>query len=137
MIVESRPGAGTGIATETVSRAAPDGNTLLFVAPAFVVNPHFRKLNYDPLTSFEPIFHLASSPIVIVVNNASPYRTFADLLAALRASLIANSFLADEVERLTKEVSVGFARGRISPARRAGERLNRWRGISAASKEDT
>jgi hypothetical protein len=42
-----------------------------------------------------------------------------DVRAALRALLIANSFLADEVERLTKEVSVGFARGRISPAKRS------------------
>jgi len=60
-----------------------------------------------------------------------------DVRAALRASLIANSFLADEVERLTKEVSVGFARGRISPAQRASERLNLWRGISADSEEET
>jgi hypothetical protein len=59
-----------------------------------------------------------------------------DVHAALQASLIANSFLADEVERLTKEVSVGFARGRISPAQRASERLNLWRGISAGSEED-
>jgi hypothetical protein len=60
-----------------------------------------------------------------------------DVIAALRASLIANSFLADEVERLTKEVSAGFARGRISPERRVSERLDRWRGISAGSEEDT
>jgi hypothetical protein len=60
-----------------------------------------------------------------------------DVRAALRASLIANSFLADEVERLTKEVSIGFARGRISPARKASERLNRWRGTSTGSEEDT
>jgi hypothetical protein len=56
-----------------------------------------------------------------------------DVRAALRAALIANSFLADEVERLTREVSLGFARRRISPARRASERLNRWRGISTGS----
>jgi len=60
-----------------------------------------------------------------------------DVLAALRATLVANSFLMDEVERLTKEVSVGFARGRISPAQRTSERLNRWRGISAGSEENT
>ena len=60
-----------------------------------------------------------------------------DVLAALRAALVANSFLMDEVERLTMEVSVGFARGRISPARRASERLNRWRGISTGSEEET
>jgi hypothetical protein len=53
-----------------------------------------------------------------------------DVRAALRAALVANSFLADEVEQLTSEVSAGFARGRISPARKAGERLSRWRGIS-------
>src|SRR3954453_17399190 len=56
-----------------------------------------------------------------------------DVRAALRAALVANSFLADEVERLTKEVSVGFARGRTSPVQRASDRLNRWRGISAGS----
>lgn len=58
-----------------------------------------------------------------------------DVLAALRAALVANSFLMDEVERLTKEVSVGFARGRISPARRASERLNRWRGIRPEARK--
>ncbi len=60
-----------------------------------------------------------------------------DVRAALRAALIANSFLADEVERLMRAASLGFARGRISPAWRASERLNRWRGISTGSGEDT
>jgi hypothetical protein len=59
-----------------------------------------------------------------------------DVLAALRATLVANSFLMDEVERLTKEVSVGFARGRISPGQKASERLNRWRGIGFGGKND-
>jgi len=42
-------------------------------------------VNYDPLTSFEPICYLASLPQVVVVNGRSPYRTFADLLNAARA----------------------------------------------------
>jgi tripartite-type tricarboxylate transporter receptor subunit TctC len=84
LVVENRPGADTVIGTEAVARAAPDGNTLLINANPFVTNPHLGKPNYDPLTSFEPICHLASSPIVIVVNATSPYRTFADLLAAAR-----------------------------------------------------
>jgi tripartite-type tricarboxylate transporter receptor subunit TctC len=85
MVVENRPGAGTVIGTEAVSRAAPDGNTVLITTPAFVINPHLRKLNYDPLTSFEPICDLVSAPMVIVVNSASPYRTLADLLSAASA----------------------------------------------------
>jgi hypothetical protein len=60
-----------------------------------------------------------------------------DVRAALRAALVANSFLMDEVERLTRAASFGFARGRTSPARRASERLERWREISAGSEEDT
>jgi hypothetical protein len=59
-----------------------------------------------------------------------------DVRAALRTVLISNLFLMDEVERLTRAASFGFARGRTSPARRASKRLERWREISAGRKED-
>jgi tripartite-type tricarboxylate transporter receptor subunit TctC len=85
VLIENRPGAGTVTGTEVVARAAPDGNTLLISSTAFVINPLLRKMNYDPLTSFEPICNLASVPTVIVVNAGSPYRTLADLLDAARA----------------------------------------------------
>ena len=85
IVVENRPGADTVIGTEAASHAAPDGNTILIIANPFVTNPHLAKVNYDPLTSFEPICLLASSPTVIVVNGNSPYRTLADLVGAARA----------------------------------------------------
>jgi hypothetical protein len=59
-----------------------------------------------------------------------------DVRAALRAALVANSFLMDEVERLRRAASFGFAHGRTSSARRASERLDRWREISAGQVED-
>jgi tripartite-type tricarboxylate transporter receptor subunit TctC len=68
-----------------VSRAAPDGNTLLMTSPDMLIPQHLRKLNFDLLTSFEPICDLVSAPTVIAVNSASPYRTLADLLNAARA----------------------------------------------------
>jgi tripartite-type tricarboxylate transporter receptor subunit TctC len=80
MVVENRPGAGTVIATEAVS----DGNTVLWVASSFLINPSLKKLSYDPLTSFEPICQLVRSPHLVVVNDASPYHTLADLLDAAR-----------------------------------------------------
>jgi tripartite-type tricarboxylate transporter receptor subunit TctC len=83
-VIEDRPGAGTVIATDAVSRAAPDGNTILLVGNSFVINPQVRKLAYDPLTSFEPVCYLWRSPTVIGVNSTSPYRTLADLLTAAR-----------------------------------------------------
>jgi tripartite-type tricarboxylate transporter receptor subunit TctC len=85
VLVENRPGASGVIGTEAVARAAPDGNTLLIAANPFVINPQMRKVNYHPLTSFEPICYLTSTPTVIVVNSASRYRTLVDLLDTARA----------------------------------------------------
>jgi tripartite-type tricarboxylate transporter receptor subunit TctC len=85
LVIENRAGAGTVIGTEAVARAAPDGSTVLLVANSFIINPTLKKQNYDPSTSFEPICYLAATPMVLVVNAASPYRTLADLIAAARA----------------------------------------------------
>ena len=85
VVVENRPGAGGAVGTETVARAAADGNTLLVVSTPFIIDPLLRKLNYDPLTSFEPLCYLVNAPTVIVVNSASPYRTVAQLLDDARA----------------------------------------------------
>jgi tripartite-type tricarboxylate transporter receptor subunit TctC len=84
-VIENRPGAASVIGTEAASRAAPDGNTVAIVANSFIIHPNFKKLSYDPLTSFEPVCLLANSPQVIVVNSASPYRTLTELIEAARA----------------------------------------------------
>jgi len=85
VVIENRPGGGTVIATDAFSRAAPDGNNMLVVGNSFTINPSVRKLNYDPLTSFEPICYLLNSPQVIAVHSESPYRTLAELIAAAKA----------------------------------------------------
>jgi tripartite-type tricarboxylate transporter receptor subunit TctC len=85
MVVENRPGAASVIGTEMVSRATPDGNTVLVAANSFIINAFLKKISYDPLTSFVPVCNLARSPHVLAVNSASPYRTLADLFAAARA----------------------------------------------------
>lgn len=84
VVVENRPGAGTAIGTDAVARATPDGRTLLLNAPYILINPQLRKLSYDPLTSFEPICYLVSSPGLFVVNSNSPYKTLGDLIEAAR-----------------------------------------------------
>jgi tripartite-type tricarboxylate transporter receptor subunit TctC len=72
VVIENRAGAGTVIATEYVSHAAPDANTALIMSNSFVINPHMRTLAYDPLTSFTPICNLVTSPNLIVVNANAP-----------------------------------------------------------------
>jgi tripartite-type tricarboxylate transporter receptor subunit TctC len=75
MVIEDRPGAGAVIGTEAVARANPDGNTILLTSTTFATNPLLRKVNYDALTSFEPICYLTRIQSVVAVNSASPYHT--------------------------------------------------------------
>jgi tripartite-type tricarboxylate transporter receptor subunit TctC len=86
IVIENRPGGATLVGTQAVARASPDGNTLLANAPpAFVIAPHLRRLDFDPLSSLEPICKLVRFPTIIVVHGASPYHTLADLLNGARA----------------------------------------------------
>jgi len=84
MVVENRPGGGTVIGTEAAARAEPDGNTMLLVANAFVVNAAMKRGNYDVAKSFEPVCYLAATPMVFVVQASSPYKTIHDLVAAAK-----------------------------------------------------
>jgi tripartite-type tricarboxylate transporter receptor subunit TctC len=85
VIIESRPGAGGIIAAEAAARAAPDGNTLLMNNNGMTISSILRKVSYDPRLSFEPICTLVSTPQIIVVHGAQPYRTLAELVDAARA----------------------------------------------------
>jgi len=85
VIVDNRPGAGASIAYELAARAAPDGNTLVVASNSVVINPLLKKTNYSALTSYEPVCNLVSSPLIFVVNNASPYRTIGDLVTEAHA----------------------------------------------------
>src|SRR5215813_1362244 len=85
IVIENRPGAGTEIGTEVVTRAAPDGRTLLFNNNAIVILPHVRKVNYDLGTDLIGVCNAASTPTVMVVNSNSPYRTLQDIVTAARA----------------------------------------------------
>jgi tripartite-type tricarboxylate transporter receptor subunit TctC len=49
-----------------------------------IISAILRKVNYDPRTSFEPICYLVTTPQIIAVNGASPYRTLAELVTAAR-----------------------------------------------------
>jgi len=59
-----------------------------------------------------------------------------DVRAALRAALVYNEFLERKNDMMRGMVSAGFTRGRISPARRASEKLDQWREISAGKLPD-
>src|SRR5881227_954133 len=87
VIVESRPGGGTNIATEAVINAPPDGYTLLLVAPANAINATlYEKLNHVFLRDIVPIAGLIRFPNVVVVNPTVPAKSIPELIAYAKAN---------------------------------------------------
>ncbi len=86
IVVENRPGAGTIVGTEIVSKSTPDGYTLLLITTTFVINPSLhKKLPYDPLRDFAPVTQLDSVANILVVNPGMPANTIKDLIALAKA----------------------------------------------------
>jgi tripartite-type tricarboxylate transporter receptor subunit TctC len=86
VVIDNKPGASAIIAAGIVAHAAPDGYTLM-VAPigAITVNPVvYTKLPYAP-SDFVAISMIASFPLVLVVNPATPVKSVADLVAYAKA----------------------------------------------------
>jgi tripartite-type tricarboxylate transporter receptor subunit TctC len=82
VIVESRPGGGTNIATEAVVRAPPDGYTLLLVAPANAINATlYDKLNFEFLRDIVPVAGIIRFPNVVDVNPSLPIKSIPELIA--------------------------------------------------------
>jgi tripartite-type tricarboxylate transporter receptor subunit TctC len=87
VVVESRPGAGTNIATEAVVRAPADGYTLLMVGTAQAINATlYNKLNFHFIRDITPVAGLIRVPLVIVVNPSVPAKTVPELIAYAKAS---------------------------------------------------
>jgi tripartite-type tricarboxylate transporter receptor subunit TctC len=87
VIVENKPGAQGLLATDYVAKSKPDGYTIL-ITPAsstLATAPHiFKQIPFDPMKDFAPVTTINSLPFVVAVDSAKPYRTLADLVAALR-----------------------------------------------------
>lgn len=86
VVIDNKPGANGIMGSEMVARAAPDGHTLVIVAPGHASNVTlYRKLPYDTLVDFEPIALLLTQPSVLVVHPSVPVGSMADLLKLARS----------------------------------------------------
>lgn len=86
IIVENKAGASGLIGTEFVARARPDGYTLLMGQTATIALGDLISNNrFDPMKDFVPVAMMTTQPLVLVVPASSPYKSMAEVVAALKA----------------------------------------------------
>jgi tripartite-type tricarboxylate transporter receptor subunit TctC len=86
-VVENRAGGGGAVGAIAVSRAQPDGYTLLFGASTQIINiPMLQKVSYDPQKDFVPISIFGAGPYLLGVKASLPVNTLAEFIAYVKAN---------------------------------------------------
>jgi tripartite-type tricarboxylate transporter receptor subunit TctC len=87
VIVENKPGAAGSIGVESVTKATPDGYTLVLGQTSnLAINPSlYPSLGYDPVKDLTPVVLVASTPLVLVASPKAPFKSLAELVAAAKA----------------------------------------------------
>ena len=87
VIVENREGAGSLIGTLAVSKAPPDGYTIMIAANTLVILPSLSaKPQYDPVKDFSPIVKVAAIPLVLAVTPSLKISNVKELIAYAKAN---------------------------------------------------
>jgi len=86
-LVDNRPGAGSNLAAEIVSRATPDGYTLLAMTVTNAVNATlYKNLSFDIQKDIVPVISTFMSPNTLVVNPSVPAKTLQEFIAYAKAN---------------------------------------------------
>lgn len=85
-VVDNRPGAGSQIALEILSAAAPDGHTLMMLSATTVIHPILYKSRFDILRDFTPVSQVSAQGYVLVVHPTVPAKSVGELVQYLRGN---------------------------------------------------
>jgi tripartite-type tricarboxylate transporter receptor subunit TctC len=86
-VVENRTGAGGTIGAAAAAKSNPDGFTLLMGSSTeMTVSPHiYKSVAYDTIRDFAPISHVASQPLILVVNPGVAAKSVQELIALAKS----------------------------------------------------
>lgn len=87
IIIENRPGASGAVGAQFVSKAEPDGYTLLFCAGDFITIPQLMpQMTFSPAKELLPVAMVTNSPMILVASGSAPFSDVKGFLAAAKAS---------------------------------------------------
>jgi len=112
-VVENKPGAGGIVATELIKNTAPDGGTILLSPLAPMVafpHSHGSAIRYDPFKDFEPIAHVSSFQLALLVNSELPAKTVAEYVALVKKDPKAGDYASAAAGSLPHYLGVMFAK---------------------------
>ncbi|MFL6798259.1 MAG: Bug family tripartite tricarboxylate transporter substrate binding protein [Xanthobacteraceae bacterium] len=127
-IIENRPGAGGAIGVNAVTKAEPDGYTLLVHSNALVTTPAIQNVTYDPVEDLAGITPLGNVPLVLVISPAKNIRTLREWVAVAKEKAGTMTYAAAGIgtpPHLTMErfrLAAGFT-GQVVPFRGAPEAI--------------
>ena len=86
-VIDNRGGGGGNIGSAAVTRANPDGQTMLITSSApIVINPSlYKKMAFNPATDLIPVTNLLRAPLVLVAHPSVPAKNVKELLALIKS----------------------------------------------------
>ncbi len=85
VVVDHRAGGNTVIASDYLSKSAPDGYTLMLTSNAHVVIPQLLPTPFDPIKDFAPIATISSTELMLLVNPSFPANTLQEFIALAKS----------------------------------------------------
>ena len=93
VVLENRGGAGGNVGAEAAARSAPDGYTVVLVAPSLAISPSlYSKLNYDPVKDLAPISLVGTVPNVLITYPSLPAQNLAEFISLAKTKPGAMNF---------------------------------------------
>jgi len=128
IIIENRAGGGGAPGVTAVTKAEPDGYTILVNSNSLVTAPAIQHMPYDPVRDLAGITPLGSVPLVLVIAPDKGIKTLKELVARAKANPGAINYAAAGIgtpPHLTAErfrLAAGF-QGQLVPFKGAPEAL--------------
>lgn len=85
VVPENKPGAGTALGLAEAARAPAQGYDLVIgQSDNVTLIPLLMKVAYDPVKDLVPVALVATTPMVLLVSDSSPYKTLPEVIEAAR-----------------------------------------------------